>query len=558
MNVDRKIGRAFRGLLLAIVTVFPWATACRQAARPAADRHVILLGIDGMGSEAFQLAVTPNLKRLAREGALALRARSVMPSVSAPSWGSHLDGAGPEQHGITSNEWRVDKFSLPPTDKDEDGYFPSIFTILRRAIPGAETAVFYDWDGLANLFNRKNLSRVELSPNSDETLAKSIPYILNKRPVLTFIYFGLPDEVGHEFGWDSEEFYRSLRDVDVRIGDILAALRKTDWRDRCTIIVVADHGGKGHAHGGESPSEMNVPWIIAGPGVVKDRLIEQPVSIVDTAPTIARILGVDPPASWTGRPVLGAFEGDPAAAAANPRVFVPMPKASLRSGLYTEPREVSFSVDEPGAEIRFVVSGAEAVPDASSPLYEKPVSLSESCVVTAAAIKGGAVSEPAVVGYERILGAKALRLGKSPDPRRASLGPLALIDGKWGNPDPADPSWLAFAGVDLDAIVDFGTTKELRKVGVDVYGDPRQGIYAPLEIEFSVSDGGAAYRVVARLAGQDIPGMDAGATRLLSRVIKPARARYLKVTARNRGTCPAGSPADGEKALLLVDEIVFE
>jgi hypothetical protein len=558
VSVDRKLGRTLWGLLLAVAAGFPGAAACRQAARPAPDRHVILLGIDGMGSEAFQLAVTPNLKRLAREGALVLRARSVMPSVSSPAWGSHLNGAGPEQHGITSNEWRVDKFDIPPTDKDEDGYFPSIFTVLRRAMPGAETAVFYDWDGLANLFNRKNLSRVELSPNSDETLAKAIPYILNKRPVLTFIYFGLPDEVGHEFGWDSEEFYRSLRDVDARIGDILAALRKTDWRDRSTIIVVADHGGTGRGHGGESPSEMNVPWIIAGPGVVKDRLIIQPVSIVDTAPTIARILGIEPPGSWTGRPVLGAFEGDPAAAAADTRVFVPKPKASLRSGLYTEPREVSFSVDEPGAEIRFVVSGAETAPDASSPLYEKPVPLSESCVVTAAAIKGGAVSEPAVVGYERILGAKAVSLGKSPDPRRASLGPLALVDGKWGNPDPSDRSWLAFARDDLDAVVDFGTTKELRKVGVDVYNDPRQGIYAPLEVEFSVSEGGAAYRTVARLAGQAILGTDAGVVRFLSRVIKPAKARYLKVTARNRGICPAGSPADGEKALLLVDEIVFE
>ena len=148
-----------------------------------------------MGAEAFQLAVTPNLKRLAREGALSLKARSVMPSVSSPSWGSHLTGAGPEQHGITSNEWHVDKFNIPPTDRDDDGYFPSIFTLVRRAIPHAETAVFYDWDGLANLFNRKDPSRVEFSLNLDETLAKAVPYILEKATPLR-LYLRRPSRRG--------------------------------------------------------------------------------------------------------------------------------------------------------------------------------------------------------------------------------------------------------------------------------------------------------------------------------------------------------------------------
>ena len=40
---------------------------------------------------------------------------------------------------------------------------------------------------------------------------------------------------------------------------------------------------------------MNVPWIISGSGIIKGRLIEQPVTISDTAPTIARILGIQPP-----------------------------------------------------------------------------------------------------------------------------------------------------------------------------------------------------------------------------------------------------------------------
>ena len=547
------------GILAFIAALgFPFQAACGHPDKRPAEKHIILLGIDGMGEEAFQLAAIPNLKRLAREGALSLKARSVMPSVSSPSWGSHLDGAGPEQHGITSNEWLVDKFNFPPTDKDEDGYFPSIFTVIRRAMPDAETAVFYDWDALVNLFNRKDLSRVEFSPNFDETLAKAVPYILSKRPVLTFIYVGLPDEIGHEFGWGSEEFYKSLRDVDVRIGGLLSELRKTDWWDKCTVIAVADHGGIGRGHGEESPSEMIVPWMISGPGVLKGRLIEQPVSITDTAPTIARILGIEPPFSWTGRPVQGALESEKALASANTRTFVARPKASLESGLYAEPRTVAFTVDEDGAEIRYVVSGGETVPDASSPLYEKPITLSESCVVAAAAMKGGAASEPTFVVYDRILAAKTVRLGKPPVEQRVSSGSLALVDGKWGKADSSDRSWLVFARDDLDAVVDFGAGRELRKAGIDVYDNPRRGIYSPLEVEFSASEDGVKFRTIARLTARDIPQNAAGPVPLVTKEFKTVKARYLKVRAKNRGYCPAGSPRDGEKALLLVDEIVFE
>jgi hypothetical protein len=544
-----------RGIVLISAAGLVTAAACRKNPSPASDKHVVIIGIDGMGSDYFQMGVTPNIKRLAREGALALEARSVMPSVSLPSWGSILAGAGPEEHGITSNSWHVDKFNIPPTDGDEDGFFPSIFTLIRKTEPAAETAIFYDWDDLINAINTKNISRVDFSRTFGETFDKAVPYILGKKPRLTFLYVGLPDEVGHEYGWDSDEFYRSLTEVDARVGGLLEALRGTDWWDKCIVLTVVDHGGTGTGHGGETPSEMNVPWIISGPGILKGRIIEQPVSIRDTAPTIARILGLEAPWSWTGRPVRGAFEAETVFAGENTRVFVPKPKPSLRSGLYTEPREAAFTVDDPEAEIRYIVSGGEAHPDASSPLYEKSVPLSESCVVTAVAMKAGAVSDPTVVVYERILAVRAVTLGKSPDGNRSSLGPLALVDGKWGNPDSGDRSWTGFSRNDLEAVVDFGAAREIRKLGLSVYDDARAGIYPPTMVEFSASEDGRRYRPLARL-GSDAGG--AAPVRLLAREIKPVKIRYLKVRAANRGYCPPESSRDGDKALLLVDEILFE
>jgi len=553
-------------LVLGIVTAGTFGPAgCRQkAAGPDMDRHVILIGIDGMGAQAFQAARTPNLKRLARQGALSLKARSVMPTVSSPSWGSILTGAGPEQHGMTSNSWLVDRTHIVPTDKDEDGFFPSIFTVIRRQMPGAETAVFYDWDALANLFNNKVVSRVEFSKTYPETFAKAIPYILERRPQLAFLYVGRPDDVGHEFGYDSEEFYRSCTEVDAKVGELLDALGKTDWGGRSTVLAVVDHGGTGRDHGGESMIEVEVPWIISGPGIIRDKLIEQPVNIFDTAPTIALVLGIEPPFSWIGRPVLGAFEANKALAAINTRAFVPKPKSSLRSGLYAEPRDISFTVDDAAAEIRYVVSGNESKPDSSSARYDKPVPLAESCVVTAVAMRDGAESEPSVINFERIFGIKGVTLGRAPDEKHAAQGPLSLVDGTWGHSDPADRSWLGFSKDGLEAVIDFGSPREVHEAGIDVYEDETAWIRLPIEVDFLLSDDGKAFREAGRLTEKDIleartkEEAVAGPVKLLARRFKPVKARFLKVRAKNVGYCPAGSPGEGEKAWLYVDEIIVE
>ena len=122
-------------------------------------KRIILIGIDGLSTDGIQCAKTPNLNRLIKDGAFTLKARGVMPTVSAPNWGSMLCGAGPEQHGITNNGWTTRNHTIEPTIADKDGYFPSIFTVIRNQIPDAKTAIFYDWKELMDPFNGKYISR---------------------------------------------------------------------------------------------------------------------------------------------------------------------------------------------------------------------------------------------------------------------------------------------------------------------------------------------------------------------------------------------------------------
>ena len=85
------------------------------------------------------------------------------------------------------------------------------------------------------------------------------------------------------------------------------------------MLVTADHGGKGKGHGGNTMAEIEIPWIIAGPGVVPGKEITTAVNTYDTAATIAYIFGLTPPKCWIARPVEEAFSAnDPGHKAATP------------------------------------------------------------------------------------------------------------------------------------------------------------------------------------------------------------------------------------------------
>jgi arylsulfatase A-like enzyme len=53
---------------------------------------------------------------------------------------------------------------------------------------------------------------------------------------------------------------------------------------------------------------MTIPWLVAGPGIRAGYAISAPVSLLDTAPTLARLLGIAPHHEWEGRCVEEMFE----------------------------------------------------------------------------------------------------------------------------------------------------------------------------------------------------------------------------------------------------------
>jgi len=266
----------------------------------AAPQKVILIGIDGLSSEGLQRAQAPNLRALMRRGSWTLKARAVLPTSSSPNWASILMGAGPEIHGVTSNDWQRDKFEIAPAclDPQGDAIFPTIVGQLRAHRPNAKIAAFYHWADFGRLIekNRANLS--EHLKTAPLTAAAAIAYWKAEKPDLLLIHFDEVDHMGHEHGWGSPEYLAEIERSDELVGRIAAAVGEDG-----VILVVSDHGGIEKKHGGGSMAELETPWIAAGRGIVANREIEPPVSVTATAPTVVQWLGIPPHPCWTAKPL---------------------------------------------------------------------------------------------------------------------------------------------------------------------------------------------------------------------------------------------------------------
>ena len=279
-------------------------SAASMAKKRVKAKRVVLISLDGICVEGYLKAKTPNLDALFAEGCMSLDTRVVMPSVTLPNWTSHLTGSGPEQHGVVDNGWEKTKFTLPATVTDNDGYYPSVFTVLKEAIPQMKTAFYYNWINLLYPYNQKYIDEISYLDQDAyvPNFEKAFSFIkANKNnPTLVFLYSVHTDEVGHKYKWMSPEYIKSIEEADVEIGKLLEKMKKDGLYDDTHFMFLSDHGGREHGHGGVTTDEMLVPWGIVGPGIRKGLKMTEPNNTVNTATTILHLFGVEQPLSWTG------------------------------------------------------------------------------------------------------------------------------------------------------------------------------------------------------------------------------------------------------------------
>jgi predicted AlkP superfamily pyrophosphatase or phosphodiesterase len=273
--------------------------------QPKNIKHIIFIGCDGMGAYAIDKPGNTTLKMMMKKGAYSLKAQSCLPSSSAINWASHFMGAGPEQHGYT--KWNSKKPENTSSYLNEFGMFPTIFYALKKQEPSTVTAAVYEWKGISYLIEKQSLDKAIDCTGDVETTKQAVNIIEQTKPNLLFIHLNGPDSAGHEIGFNSQEFYTKVKNVDDYISAIISATKKAGIFNQTLFLVSADHGGKNKDHGGDSPVERQVPWIWYGKPLKKTGEIKKNIMVYDTAPTIAWLLGIKAEKAWIGKPVKHPF-----------------------------------------------------------------------------------------------------------------------------------------------------------------------------------------------------------------------------------------------------------
>ncbi len=396
-------------LLLALATAAMWSAGA-VAETPRVAEHVIIIGVDGLSSDGVLKADTPNLRQMMAHGAWSLNARGVRPTTSSANWASILNGAGPEQHGVTSNEWRVGEFNYPASVVGSGNFYPSIFQVITDQKPEWEVGSIYHWRGFGNLYDNRFVDRDAHGETEDETATLAADYIRSKRPQFLFVHFDNVDHAGHADGHGTPHYYEAVATADRLIGRIRQAVDEAGIADRTVILVTSDHGGVGKGHGGDTLAELEIPWILYGPGVNPGVRLDLPINTFDTPATAAWLLGVDIPYAWLGRPIRSALTGETppvqtyrASSFYAAPVIEPVGEGNDPSGglFVGQTARMILRNPNPVGEVRYTLDGS--VPTATSPLYAGPVGITRSSIARATLFVDGQAASVPALGYFRIL-----------------------------------------------------------------------------------------------------------------------------------------------------------
>lgn len=259
---------------------------------------VVLIMIDGLRPEAAIPDHCPNLCAVLARGAFSLNASSVTPSITLPCHTSIFHSVPPARHGITSNDWHPMARPLP-----------GIVEAAHAA--GKKCAFIYNWEPLRDLCRPGHLALALFKDcaydyDGDVWVADEAVRLLRAEQLdFVFVYLGTVDTMGHLAGWLSPDYLKHARFVDEQLGRVLAALPEDSH-----VLILSDHGGHDRDHGSDSPEDMTTVWAVAGPRIRRNHAIAVPVSLLETAPTLARLLDVPPHPHWEGRAPEEIFVAD--------------------------------------------------------------------------------------------------------------------------------------------------------------------------------------------------------------------------------------------------------
>ncbi len=231
---------------------------------------------------------------------------------------------------------------------------------------------------------------------------------------------------------------------------------------------------------------------------------------------------------------------------------------SMSSVLDTAKRQIRVALfnESTKTPMHYTLDGSE--PTASSTVYTGPFVTERSLEIRAVSVRDGKpLSAPTTHHvYVHKAVAKPVTL-KHPFQKYTGGGAFALTNGIRGTKTFGDGNWQGFEENDFDATIDLGEVASVSRLTVRFLQDHHGWIFAPTAVQYEVSEDGKLFTTVGTVS---LPAPAKAQELTIIEVTRPVDilARYVRVVARNLGTCPSWHVGAGGKAWLFVDEIEVE
>jgi arylsulfatase A-like enzyme/Tfp pilus assembly protein PilF len=304
-------------------------TPLRSNITPLRSAPVILISVDTLRADHLSCygasgRLTPHIDSLTKHGTLFSQASSAFP-LTLPSHTALFTSTYPFTNGVEDNGVPLPSGVVTLAEVlKRAGYHTSAFVssfVLDRRF-GLNRG-FDTYDGLIDVHNATTTPIERKRPGAQVADAamdwldrnSSAPFFLFLHLYDLHQPYDLPQEakLRHgETGYTAELAYE-----DRVLGDFLAALNRRKLLDQTLIVFTSDHG-EGLGEHGESThgyfiyqSTLRVPLIMHWPAEFPRALherVDEPVSLLDVAPTILDAAGIPRPAQMRGRSLLSAGE----------------------------------------------------------------------------------------------------------------------------------------------------------------------------------------------------------------------------------------------------------
>jgi hypothetical protein len=231
-------------------------------------RKVLIIGIDGVRTDALQQANTPNLDALIASGFYTYESWHQGITVSGPSWSTIMTGVDFNKHGVTSNSYSGSNYNTYP-------YFTKR---AKDCLPNLYQVQIVQWAPMSdNVYNDAWDQKIKVCDGCGaNSVSAAQTQLQNPNLDVLFVYFDECDLTGHATGFSplNPAYINAIQTVDGHVGSIITALQNRpdyvaeDW----IILITTDHGGIGTGHGGNTNTERKIWWIGSGNNPVANQL----------------------------------------------------------------------------------------------------------------------------------------------------------------------------------------------------------------------------------------------------------------------------------------------